>query len=145
MTGTRDFSRWFRLALCCVFAVLVAAQAQQAGDGQPVVKVNAPPAALQAELRLVKDKQRHKVSLIGRDSAGLVIYQLEGSSRRSVLKPSAIRRAKMKFSYDKKTYRKAVKARDWSGAGLVIARGIRPILPFLDLKDNNGVGTTLRA
>ncbi|MEI6148373.1 MAG: hypothetical protein WCS01_04695 [bacterium] len=109
-----------------------------------VAQTSAVPPAVQAKLMFGKDEK--EVDLVGRDK-GMVFYRprggLEGASLSAKL--AEITEGEFVFELDGDAVSKALMAEDWPAAAGLLTPVAIPLLPYLDIPQNNGVTIALQA
>lgn len=120
------------------------AQAQQPAAA-PAATVatasNAAPPAITARIRVdAKERETRDVELVGREGDKL-FYRLQGGPREAstTLNPATLQEVDFDLRFEEGALSQALIARNWSAAAAVLYPVIVPLLPYLDLKDNNGV------
>ena len=102
-----------------------------------------------ATIQVGKHKQRQKVVLLGRRNGLVLVRQANVAGKASsavvALDPKTIVKTRVRLEYDRKSYARARRKKDWAAAGAILAKALAPALPFIDLRNNNLPGPTLRA
>ncbi len=126
-------------ALACLAAA--PAPAQQA----PAATANTAPSAIAARLRVdEKERETRDVELVGREGDKL-FYRLQGGPREAstTLSAAAIQSAEFDLKLDHEALSQALVARNWSTAAALLYPAVQPLLPYIDLKDNNAIDYAL--
>jgi tetratricopeptide (TPR) repeat protein len=130
----------FRYANALVLAVMV-------GLGGPrlsVAQTSAVPPSVQAKLMFGKDEK--EVDLVGREKS-MVFYRPRGGPVGASLsaKLAEITEGEFVVELDGGAASKALMAEDWPAAVALLLPVAMPLLPYLDIPQNNGVGIALQA
>jgi tetratricopeptide (TPR) repeat protein len=92
-------------------------------------------------------KQRQRVVLLGRRPGGLVLLRHadSGATAAVALDPKTIKKVRIRLNYDRKSYNRARRRKNWTEAGTILTKSLAPALPFIDLQNNNLLSPTIRA
>lgn len=124
---------------------------QPASAQQPVatatatVATNAAPPAITARIRVdEKERETRDVEFVGREGDKL-FYRLQGGPREAstTLNPATLQEVDFDLRMDETALSQALVARNWSGAAAILYPVILPLIPYLDLKDNNAADYAL--
>lgn len=102
------------------------------------------PAAVQANLKM--DDTFKEVDLVGRNKETLFYRPRGGPEGASItVKIDAVADGEFALSYDGETVAKALMNERWAEAAVMLVPVVTPLLPYLDINDNNGVGLAMDA
>lgn len=117
----------------------------QAPAAAPPTPAAAPaPGAVRASL--VFDEAAHEVDLVSREK-DVVFYRPRGgpAGASTTLKLSGIVSADFELVYDQDLLLRSLRDENWPQAATLLLPVITPVLPYLDLNDNNGVDVAMDA
>lgn len=100
-----------------------------------------PPAAAPAPVvaaRVTVARVSRNLDLVGRDGAKLLYREAGGPAGAYISMPAEqVESVDFRMTFDDAAYQKAVLARNWAGAAAALMPSVMPLIPYLDLKDNN--------
>jgi tetratricopeptide (TPR) repeat protein len=133
-----------------VMALLLGWGAPLAGVAQTAVPATAAPAAstgpkpVQAKLVLGKDEK--EVDLVGREKNSLFYRPRGGPEGASMtVKLEEITEGEFVVELDGEAVSKALMAENWPAAAVLLTPVATPLLPYLDIPENNGVPIAIQA
>lgn len=127
------------LCLLCAVAAWHDAAGQSASS-------NAPAAPKAVSASMVFDNTTHDVDLVGREKDTL-FYRPEGgpAGASTTLKVGAVASAEFKLQFDGEAAAKALMEENWPQAAIILLPVVTPLLPYLDINENNGVDVAMDA
>lgn len=127
-------------AMTCIAAGTVAALSTATVLAQASDKQVAVPATLMIE------KDNKEVDLVGRQGDSLFYRPRGGAEGASMsIKIGAITEGDFSLKYDNEAVYKALFAERWAEAASILLPAVTPILPYLDIPENNGAAIAMDA
>lgn len=124
----------------CVAPAILACLATHASLAQGTDK----PVAVPATLAI--DKDNKEVDLVGRQGDSLFYRPRGGAEGASMsIKIGTVAEGDFILAYDNEAVSKALFAERWAEAASILLPVVSPILPYLDIPDNNGAALTMDA
>jgi tetratricopeptide (TPR) repeat protein len=127
-------------------ALALPAAAQAPAPAAPAITVTAPTAPAAVKARVVLGENVRDVEFAGRQGAK-VFYRFQGAppEASTSAEVGTFKEADFELKYEEQDLFKAMVTRNWGAANMILVPVIMPILPYLDIPDNNGTELALEA